>query len=136
MQINRQEASVLNSSLAPLGLTHQEWLPYLELLDIPVPNRYQHALAMQNIWLRDKKQVWLDEQKKFRDNSLGVKIVKVLIYLAIPILLLTALLNFPPASYITDFYQSLFNMQEYYPILNAALLYIPLVFILLYFDKK
>lgn len=136
MNIQFREAKQLNPSLAPLDLLNHEWVPYKELLNLSQANRYPEALTLQTHWLKGKKEVLVDERKKFKANKPYIKGVKILIYLLCPVLLILAFYNYPPASYISYTYQTLFNTASYYPILNTAILYIPLAVLLLFIDKK
>jgi hypothetical protein len=135
MNITMAQAKNLNPAFSPFLFSNSDWLPMLELKDNTTDVKYNIALQHLEYWQAEKKHQRLLEKKEFKDYNLAQKIIHILRNIAVVGAAITGFLNLPPASYITNFICKVFNINSYIPILNIAILLIP-IFLISEFLKK
>jgi hypothetical protein len=133
MDIDFGQAKMLNPAFTPT--LPQEWLPMEHLKDEPKEDRFTMALAASREWEEANKSDWTRKMEDFSNLSNRTKVLKVVMYLLIAYFFVASIANWPPASYVTWAYCTLFNTDTYYPFLTILILLFPTILIFKQLDK-
>ncbi len=135
MNVSLSQAKQLNDAFSPVSPFNMKWLPMDEIKRLDDSVKFVEALKIYKSWneesIRNKKERILNIKKV----TLKIKLLKVLYFILVGYFITAGFLNLPPANFLTDIMNNIFESDGYNPILNSCILILPISLIFRLINK-
>jgi hypothetical protein len=125
MRLSLREARRLDDAFTPRFPWQMQWLPMRELRQYPDEDKFAKALENLQSW-KTATAARTRRQAAGEAASAKTRVLTVLMYASMAYCLLAGFQNWPPTSYVTAAYCSLFQTEEYHPLLSSLILMVPI----------